>query len=223
MDPSPTKILLERTYRAIENEIAGLTKEHVRNQEDIPAFNAVIAKVTRTRKENWQEIVKQYKKVVKSTIEHDKVLLQVLERLKENRIIVMRLMVIEKYLSQLIVYYPLEYKLNEHYQNEDDTSLANYPPHNILFTLKNKANVNLISLSVPMDSFHVHENSVIWHSFAEMMIIIELESGAKHYHRGDFFEDEKGSQEDTVFYVYSLKEIRIVLDKFDSWFGSTLD
>lgn len=103
-------------------------------------------------------------------------------------------------------------------------------PYNIIieiidFVSGTKLHSLHFDIAVPQDRIYRDDNGRIqtW-CFAELMICKKDENNKEHYYRRREFglSDEK-DYEDQVFDIDNLKELDLILAKFDSWYGSNLD
>ena len=196
--------------KILENIFSKITEyeNNIQHHRDtIEISNAKNKKLERESIKNYQEVIDSANNLINN-----------MERcigiLNNERVAVMRLIVIERYILSNIWQYPLDY------QYPKDERL--YVPTNMTFSVKNKDSEFFISLAVPTSSFYNNDGKIEWHYYAELMI----RSNNTYYNRKDFglSADEYDSDEkDSVFRIYGLNELQKIFQKFDTWYGTTLD
>jgi hypothetical protein len=194
-----------------QNEIKDLNKDlKIDKTPENFILSKAIIELTKNRIKYQTAIIKNYK----DTIPMWNVL----------RICIMRLIIIEKYILSNIWQYPLEYEYPcEPYEYQGSLRV----PTSVKFSLKLGNDMKdkfFISLAVSSNHFRIVNDQVEWFCFADLMIV----------HNGfcfgrtdfglspiDYYDDKK--QKDMLFRIYNFGELQKVLQKFDTWYGTTLD
>ena len=162
--------------------------------------------------------MEEYKKLVDNHEHYIRDEKRNLAILNTNRVAVMKLMTIEEYLLSNLWQYPLTYV-------DPDVNRGCFSPMlNMKLLLKSEL-TSCISIAVPLDSFTLESTKVTWTMFAELMININniyytrRDFGLTGYHNKYDIKDP----DDEVFVIYNFKELQQILQKLDTWYGTTLD
>lgn len=223
------QILLE--IKDCESELRRLRSDILLYDEDIEEdCKHIILGTNRATKKSIEERHKFIEKSKSAVKEIEGVIMdyeRYLKYLKNARICVMRLTVIERYIMSNIWQYPLEYipPVFEKFPTSDYKKGFTFPriPTNISLSVKIHDKIPFsISVAVPSDCFETEGDNVQWYFFAEVMI----KRGDDYYNRKDFGlsqNEDQSDYQDEVFSISGFKEFQIILQRFDTWYGTTLD
>ncbi len=222
---------IEHGLKNIQLGFNKLNKDIEQRKIDKAHYNDRIELLKRTKPVGWKELVVDINKHLENIKKWLELTPNIINTLNTNRIILTKLLVIERYISNHIRDYPIEY---EQWDEDDvnDMYTGYYTRCNITMTIKNENSNHTISIAVPMDIFYLHNTEVKWWAFAELMISDTRNNEPHYYCRKDFglvgrftndAEEENDDEDYQVFRIYNLKELSIIFQKFDSWYGSGLD
>ncbi len=211
--------IFNRAINCISEQIIDVESQISLINNDQILINEMILQVKRRKPKNWNTAIVEYKKNLKDIGEKKNTLIAEKLQMRKNKLVLERLSVINRYIDEIIKkeQYPIRYQLRciKDYDcdfcNIIEVGLINSPgSHYIGITVE-----NLLTI----------DENIKWSAFAEMMISTKRDGEEYFYKRSDFglSKDVDDNDYNIDFRIYNLKELHVILQKFDSWYGSGLD